>query len=174
MRFFSTALSALAIALLASPAARAGECKFINTTIVTTFSFTSCESPFGICTEGTIDTGELTGTTWFTAQTIAPGDDPDVLLYTGQLVITTESGTLTLNDNGLLNGATGQYLETQDVLGGTDLYSDATGTLRSQGMATGTGFAGSLRGAVCAGGDPTIFNGVVASEAFARLMELRQ
>ena len=164
MRLLSTALSALALALLTSPGARAGECSFIKTSIVTTFSFTDCTSPVGICTAGTIDTGDLEGTTWFTALSIAPGVDPDVLLYTGELVITTASGTLTLNDTGALNGATGQYFETQEVVAGTEVYSQATGSLRSQGMATGTGFAGNLRGDVCTGGDPTIFSGDVAIE----------
>jgi hypothetical protein len=142
---------ALAITLLGPPSARADGCKRVRTTIVTTFFVDGCTSPWGVCTAGTIESGLLEGTSSFQALSMSPGPSPDVILYTGELVITTARGTLTLHDYGLLNSASGQYFEMQQVVKGTKAFLKATGALTSQGWATGTGFAGTLKGALCRG-----------------------
>jgi hypothetical protein len=98
-----------------------------------------------------VPSGPLQGTTRFTALTIRPGPSPELLLYTGELVITTRSGTVTIRDYGMLNGATGSFFEFQQVVGGTGRFRSATGALTSQGMATGTGFSGTLTGVLCVG-----------------------
>ena len=59
-----TAVSALAIGVLASGVARADQCKPIHAMITT--SVTGClpgESPIGFCTAGNIDSGLLAGST---------------------------------------------------------------------------------------------------------------
>jgi hypothetical protein len=153
MRPLSTAAPALAFALLAATGSRADSCKPVDSSIQTTISLTECNSPVGICTVGTVPTGPLAGTTTFTALTMVPGTQPDTILYTGLLTIETKSGNVTLRDYGILNSATGQYFEIQQVVGGTKKYKDATGILTSRGTMTGTGFSGNLVGAICKGKD---------------------
>jgi hypothetical protein len=147
------AVPAAVLALLASVAARADECKSINTPIVTSYTLKACTSPFGLCTDGTVGKGLLAGTTHFTVLTLAPGPGPGVLLYTGELVITTRRGVVTVQDSGFFNEVTGQYLELQKVVSGTRKFSRATGALTSQGTGSATGFSGTLTGTVCLGDD---------------------
>ena len=150
MRTLRTGVCTLAAVLSGSLAARADPpCTPVDTAIVTTYSMTNCQSPVGICTTGTVQLGKETATTAFRALTATPGADPEITLYTGELVITTREGTITLRDAGVLNGNTGQFFEMQQVVGGTKKYKSVTGLLTSQGMATGTGFSGTLTGAVC-------------------------
>jgi hypothetical protein len=148
-----TAASAVVLALLASAAARADECKSINSPIVTSYTLAGCKSPVGLCTDGTVAKGLLAGTTHFTVLTLAPGPGPGVLLYTGELVITTRRGTVTVQDSGLFNELTGQYFELQKVVTGTRKFSHAGGVLTSQGTGSATGFSGTLTGSVCLGED---------------------
>jgi hypothetical protein len=103
----------------------------------------------GICTQGTTRIGRERATTRFRALTVTPGHAPDVLLYTGELVVTTRLGTLTIHDYGLLQSATGEFSELQKVVEGTDKYKHMRGLLTSQGMATATGFEGTLTGMIC-------------------------
>ena len=150
MRMLRTGVCSLAAVLFASLAARAEPaCKAVDTTIVTTYSMAGCQSPVGICTTGTVQLGKETATTAFRALTATPGADPEITLYTGELVITTREGTITLHDSGVLDGNTGRFFEVQQVVGGTKKYKFVTGMLTSQGIATGTGFSGTLTGALC-------------------------
>lgn len=150
MRPVPAAVPALAAALLASSGARADHaCKSVDGPIVTTFTTDQCTSPVGICTVGTVQLDHEVATTRFTALTLSPGPTPDVLLYTGLLTITTRSGTITIQDSGMLDAATGQFLEVDQVVGGTRSYKKASGLLTSQGVATGTGFSGTLTGEIC-------------------------
>jgi hypothetical protein len=151
MRPLSTAAPALAIALLAAPGSRADACKPIETSIVTRFALTECNSPVGVCTTGSVASGRLQGTTTFMALTMVPGAQPDTVLYTGLLTVNTKSGSVILRDYGILNSATGEYFEVQQVVDGTRAFKHATGTLTSRGLATGTGFSGDLNGALCPG-----------------------
>jgi hypothetical protein len=149
MRLVAAVPSALATALLASPGVHAEPCKRIHTTITTTFFVDGCTSPVGVCTAGEVRSGPLKGTTRFRALTVAEGPSPDVMLYTGELVITTKSGEVTIRDAGVLDGPAGRYFEIQQVVGGTKAFQRATGLLTSQGLATSTGFSGSLTGQLC-------------------------
>src|SRR5437660_12821257 len=69
-----------------------GECVSIRAPIVTTFFIDGCTRPFGLCTEGTIPSGPLAATTRFSVLSLGPGDSPEILLYGGELVITTSEG----------------------------------------------------------------------------------
>jgi hypothetical protein len=141
----------LAAGLLSSPA-RADSCKKVDTTIVTSFFVAGCTSPVGLCTAGVTASGPLAGTTRFTALTLVPSPGaPDVLLYTGVLVITTRKGTVTIEDRGLFNTVTGAFFELEQVVAGTGKFKHATGMLTSQGFATGTGFSGTITGMICRG-----------------------
>lgn len=151
MRREWTTASLAAIALLAACGGTDQRCTAVHTAIVTSYSQNpDCTSPVGVCTDGTIASGDFAGTTQFAATAARASASPDTTFYVGDLVITTPSGTITLRDNGLLNSATGFYLEMQDVLSGTGAYQGHTGMLISQGMATATGFEGVLSGSICA------------------------
>ena len=143
------AVPAIAAVLLISQGVRAGECKRVDTTIVSTFFMPGCTSPVGVCTRGTIPTGPLKGTTVFTALSIEEGPSPELLAYKGELVITTKKGTVTIQDTGIMNEATGAFFEFQKVVGGTAALRHAEGLMTSQGTATGTGFQGTINGFLC-------------------------
>src|ERR1700758_4526223 len=97
------AISTLAIGL-APVSARAGDddgCEFISAPIVSTYFSVEqgCTSPVGDCTQGPIPSGPLAGTTVFPVLTVDPGDPPSLLLYTGELVISTPGGDLIIHDS---------------------------------------------------------------------------
>jgi hypothetical protein len=148
MRLLSAAMSALSVALLGASGAHADPCKSVDAPIVTTFTMCAPgESPLGICTEGKIDSGLLQGTTRFAVQTMtSAGND---VLYTGVLTITTRSGTVTIDDFGVLDPATGQFFELEQVVSGTGRFKRSSGTLISRGVETATGFTGTITGALC-------------------------
>jgi len=151
MRREWTTAALAAIALLAACGGADPRCTAVHDAIVTSFSQNpDCPSPVGVCTDGTIASGDFAGTTRFVAMTARAGPSPDSTFYEGDLAITAANGTITLRDNGMLNGATGFYLEMQEVVSGTGGYQGYTGLLISQGMATATGFEGTLSGSICA------------------------
>ena len=146
-----TTASLAGIALLAACGGTDQRCTPVHTAIVTSYSQNpDCPSPVGVCTDGTVASGDFAGTTQFVAMTARAGPAPDSTFYVGDLMITTPSGTISLRDNGMLNSATGFYLEMQEVVSGTGAYQGRTGMLISQGMATSTGFEGVLSGSICA------------------------
>ena len=129
-----------------------GECVSIRAPIVTTFFLDGCtieRSPFQLCTEGTIPSGPLAGTTQFRVLSLGPGDPPELLLYGGELVITTPDGTLTIQDSGVLNTLDGTFFEIEQMIAGTGSFADHAGTLFAQGTSTPTGFEGTLSGQIC-------------------------
>jgi hypothetical protein len=161
---WTAAISGLAIGLV-SVSARASElsssgdfagsigdpCTPVNAPIVTTFFLEGCTSPFGLCTQGEIASGVLAGTTRFAVVGLEPGDSPELLLYTGELVITTPSGDVTIHDRGVLNAVDGSFFEFDEIVEGTRAFTDATGLLFSEGTSTTTGFDGTLSGQICGG-----------------------
>jgi hypothetical protein len=155
MRTLWAAMSALAIGLLVSSAARADRaCQAVfRESIVTTYLLgKECKSPVGICTTGTVGPGPLEGTSEFTALEMRQhGTD---ILYSGRLVIHPKSGgAVTLRDAGVLNATTGSFFEIEYVIAGTGSFEGARGVLTSRGSATGTGFKGTLTGRVCTSDD---------------------
>jgi hypothetical protein len=126
-------------------------CTDVQAQIVTDYAMgPSCSSSVGVCTSGTVaSTDNLAGTTYFTATSINPGPTSDSIVYSGELVITTPTGSVTLVDHGLLNSTTGNYIEIQEVVAGTGDYTTASGTLTSAGTSTATGFQGNLSGSIC-------------------------
>lgn len=142
--------SMAAIALLLASCAQPNDgCDAIQTAIVTSYSQSPCTSPLGLCTAGAIAYGDLNGTTQFTVAAMGPGPSPDTVLYSGDLMISTATGTIALRDHGMLNSTTGYYIEMQQVVSGTGAYAQHTGMLVSQGTATQTGFEGQLNGSIC-------------------------
>ena len=141
---------AAVMVLLAGCGGTDSTCVVVHAAITTAYSMTpSCTSPVGVCTAGNVTSANLKGTTWFTALSTQPSSPPGVASYAGDLVITTADGTVTLRDSGLLNSNSGHYVEVQEVTSGTGAYLTATGTLVSEGIATATGFEGTLGGSFC-------------------------
>src|ERR1700704_1225649 len=87
------AIGLVSVSALASEPSSSGDlgrigdpCTPVSAPIVTTFFVEGCTSPFGLCTRGEIASGVLAGTTRFAVVALAPGDSPELLLYTGELV----------------------------------------------------------------------------------------
>src|SRR5262249_34669034 len=149
MRLPMSAVPAVAAVVLFSQGARAGECKRVDTTIVSTFFMDGCTSPVGICTAGVIPKGPLKGTTVFTALSIEPGPPPEQPAYRGEVVVTTKKGTVPIHDAGILTATTGAFFESQKVVDGTEDLKPVKGLLTSQGTQTATGFTGTIDGFIC-------------------------
>jgi hypothetical protein len=126
-------------------------CSPVNAPIVTSFFLEGCASPFGICTHGTIESGPLAGTTSFAVLSLQSASSPELLEYTGSLVIETENGAVSIKDRGILNALDGTFFEFDQIAGGTRAFSDATGLLFSDGVSTPTGFQGTIAGQICGG-----------------------
>ena len=98
-----------------------------------------CTSPVGICTAGTL-TGGVNGTFVFTATSLQPtADTPTtgVLLYTGDIVLTTRFGTLTCKDAGAFESTgSGAVSSVCAVVGGTGNLTGAAGTVQFVGNFT--------------------------------------
>jgi hypothetical protein len=107
----------------------------------------------GICIAGNVTSANLKETTWFTALSSQPSSPPGVASYTGDLVITTTEGSVTLRDSGLLNSGSGHYFELQEVTSGTGAYAGTTGMLVSQGTASrpDSKVPSTARSATCSG-----------------------
>ena len=151
MRLLTTATALLCSGLLASEA-RAdshSQCTLVDAPIVTSFFYAGCDSPVQICTQGTVRIGREIATTRFRALTITPGNSPDDLLYTGELVLTLRDGTVTLLDYGVLHSTSGAFFELEKTSSGTGKWERPLGLLVSQGTATATGFSGKLAGELC-------------------------
>src|SRR5581483_9458579 len=99
-----------------------------------------CTSPVGLCTAGKVEGNlGLDGTTSFAADALASG--PATALnatvtfsYSGILKITTEKGTVTTRDTGIIDSSTGAapggFFSSFDVVtGGTGRFEGATGKL---------------------------------------------
>src|SRR3989442_2637718 len=142
---------AAAMVILAGCGGTENRCVGVNATIATSYSTApGCTSPVGVCTAGNVTSENLKGTTWFSASTTQPGPPPGLDFYTGDLVITTADGTVTLHDYGVLNSTSGLYFEMQEVTSGTGAQAGKTRMPVSQSTATATGLKSTLRRSICA------------------------
>jgi len=159
MRLLSRGLPILVLAVFASCSAGADQCNAVDSPLSSSLFIDGCTSPVGFCTSGAVASGRLAGTFEFTAMTSQqPDPAANVMFYTGVVVYTTNTGTLSVTDSGMFDGANGAFIETQQVTGGTQWFGRTAGTLTSQGAGifanvNGTaqliGFNGSVAGQVC-------------------------
>ena len=110
-----------------------------------------CDSPFGICTHGTL-VGDFPSTYDFSVDTLDAFGN-----YTGHSTITTTQGALIFgHDSGTLvpNGdGTASFVTTVHIVGGTRQYAHATGTFVAPGvldLATGD-TVGTYTAEICLG-----------------------
>ena len=98
-----------------------------------------CTSPVGICTHGTLR-GGVNAEFDFTATSLVPTADTaatSVLLYTGDIVLSNQFGTLTCKDAGAFQSAgSGAVSSVCTIVEGTGQYSGATGTIQFVGNFT--------------------------------------
>jgi hypothetical protein len=154
MKKLITSLAAVVVLGTLSPANPAladgaGDCGNIAFGIQTTIDPTDCPS---VCTSGRISgKGRFkTGTTHFVVASL--DTSTAIWQYTGQLVITTEKGTLTIFSTGTLDFTTSPptYNETEVVTGSTGIFAGATSTgLESSGTFDGSSFFGATTGVLC-------------------------
>jgi hypothetical protein len=98
-----------------------------------------CLSPIGLCTQGTLS-GGLKGDFFFTATSLVPTADTattGVVLYTGDIVLTTKDGTLTCKDaGGFQTVGAGAVASVCAVVGGSAGLAGASGTIQFVGTFT--------------------------------------
>jgi hypothetical protein len=133
-------------------------CHKINAKLVGAFAIPpDCPSPLGLCSHGKIiGGGLLNGTSQATLLSVAPSAGlgnlvpPSKISVVEDSVITTEHGTLTLREVGIVDNANGEIVSLLDVLGGTERFEGSTGVLSFRGMFTDpTNFEGDLTGEIC-------------------------
>lgn len=133
-------LASGALAFGFTPEASAKGCKQIDAQIISSETTTGCTSPVGLCTAGKIDGNHgLNGTTFFTADSTAPGpstapDPAATISYDGVVQITTDHGSLSTRETGIFDTSTGNppggFFSSFDlIIGGTGKFQGATGDL---------------------------------------------
>jgi hypothetical protein len=139
--------------ILSNPAETEMECREIEATQTVTADLSTFTTRGGI-------RGDLRGTTQFTGDstslvpvsgTFSPPLNP-TLVYTGDLVITTNKGTLTTRGVGVFeNVPFGSGSQFDRVIAGTGRFRDATGILHFSFRANGdlSGFTSSVTGTLC-------------------------
>lgn len=149
------ARAAAVIALIGTFAAPAiadpgSACTPAEGTIETQVSTGPCASPIGLCRTGAI-TGTLSGTTMFVVDSVQVLGNGAALRFTGTLTITTEEGTVTAAQAGIVNLRAGIFTEHGEITGGTGAFSEARGELNFHGAAgpAATAFTGRVTGVVC-------------------------
>ena len=151
-------LVVLTIAVATASNAEAANCKSINARFVQVLVAEDCLSPIGICTTAQIDSGLLKGTKTFTATNAVPTAGlgaplvaASTLSYVGPVVIATEQGDLYVDFVGLIDTANDVFTELGRPVGGTGLFSGATGELFVHGnvLENDTVFDSTMTGEVC-------------------------
>ena len=98
-----------------------------------------CLSPIGLCTRGALS-GGLKGDFFFMATSLVPTADTPatgVVLYTGDIVLTTKEGTLTCKDaGGFQTVAAGAVSSVCAIVSGTAGFAGAVGTIQFVGTFT--------------------------------------
>lgn len=146
MRYIFMFVTLVAILILDSSATKAlaAECKQISAQIISNPITAKCTSSVNLCTTGIIDGNQgLSGTTFFTADSIADGpttapDAPATISFSGLLSIVTDQGTLTTRHTGVFdtsvgNPMSGFFNSFDQIIGGTGRYENADGFLFTGG-----------------------------------------
>lgn len=150
-------LPGVGLALLLAASGAAASCIAIEGP----FSSTSvlgppCTSPILLCTDGRLE-GSLEGTYYFTMRSMAPAlapQDPLLLVFTGESLITTSDGRMNAEDVGRMRyNPTGPtpFVTLVQVRTGTGAYAGVTGVIVAEGeLDFSAGKAvGTYRGALC-------------------------
>lgn len=148
------AASASLLLGLAGSAAQAAGCQSVSGKMtLVPVSGADCASPVGVCAVGEFK-GGIAGTLSFTATSVVPtADTPTtaVVLVTGDNLITTKTGTLATKDAiAQRTTGSGDFAEVDTIVGGTDVYAGATGSLTATGTySVETGGEARYSGEIC-------------------------
>ena len=128
------------------------KCVKISGTLESKLSTGACASPVGICTTGEFK-GEslLNGPISFVADSLqpaAPTEAPTTLVYSGLLTIRAKHGTLTIRDTGIFDTANGLVAARDLIVGGTGIFTGATGHIFFLGTGTSS-FVHEASGEIC-------------------------
>ncbi len=138
----------LSVVLVGAPAAAEDSCVTIDTTGAGQGAPPQQGDPPGLVrTVAEIFSGPLQGTT--AAAFTITGPTPDGFSFAGELTFTTDGddddpSTLTVSLTGTLNTTTGAFESSGPVIGGTEDFDDATGTLTLNGVQDLTDPSGSF------------------------------
>jgi len=145
--------------VVASSSANAAACKAVRG-LYQEIAVTGpqCLSPVGLCTAGHL-IGPFKGDTLFTASNIISSSDTPttgVVFVTGDTIVTGASfefrqGTLSLKNAAAFHTVfDGNLTDTQVIVGGTDGFAGASGSLRAQGTVDSAGAGSSTyEGYIC-------------------------
>jgi len=98
----------------------------------------TCQSPIGICTHGVL-TGDVEGTYDFVMTELVCGTDPlnpAMCTYAGDSIVTTEKGSITTKDTGVMDTAVptaAPFVTTAEFIESTLRYKNATGVFVATG-----------------------------------------
>jgi hypothetical protein len=164
MHWFSIQLSNASLALVALSAvmvdvstAIAAECKRVQGRLEETLVQAGCTSPVGLCTVAQMF-GDLQGEAQFSASAIIPSADTpitSVVFVTGDTIVVDaklggRQGTLSIkNAAAFRTTGAGDLADAQTIIGGTDDFAGASGSLRISGNLVDTSGSSTLEGIVC-------------------------
>lgn len=149
----------LVLCAVLARSANADTCRRVDGFLEESLVTSGCTSPVNLCTVAQLF-GHLKGRIDFVASAFIPSADTPttgVVFVTGDSVIPNarlgdKRGTLMLKDAAAYeNAGDGNLVDIQTVVGGTDGFAGATGTLRVSGTfspTTGTGTS-SVQGQIC-------------------------
>jgi hypothetical protein len=126
------------------------------------FTSQGCTSPIGLCTAGAVtEGGPLDGATFFLALDVAPSAGlPAVepaanLVFSGELTITAEHGTLVTRDLGVVDAPNASFTELERPVSGTGIFKNPSNDFFISGIVSdnGNGFSGVISGTLCTDGE---------------------
>lgn len=151
---FATMAVASSFAMPASTAGASPEapavCHQAHATIHASPVEEGCDSPVGLCFEGTFTgAGQLNGDVYATALTLNPLGGSRIA-FTEEVVLTTDTGTLVFDSAGVFDIAKGLVVEMHEIASGEGSLAGATGYLldRTTFIAEDA-VAGELEGVLC-------------------------
>jgi hypothetical protein len=132
-------------------------CKAVQARMVEDGFTTNCKPGHASCFRGEVEGNQgLRGTTYFSADSGAagPSTSPGFISYSGVFEYTTEQGTLTMRETGVVNQTTGNpesgaVTAYQKVTGGSGVFAGATGYFFVSGFSINNHVVTQLWGEVC-------------------------
>lgn len=153
-----TAIAAVSASSSAQIAAAHSKCATLTGHYVASQTTTNCLSPTGICFTGTVTGDKVLGgsSSWVELDQAPSAGMPltepgTTVSFSGTLTLTTSSGTLTVRDLGVIDGARAVFAEVERTVGGSGSFANATGNFFLAGTmnSTLTTFDGTFSGQLC-------------------------
>ncbi len=146
-----------ALGALNPAASSASDCKLVNAALQAT-TRVCVQSPVGICSSGTIESGLLAGEFSTTHDAVAPGAGlgtlaPHTVAYSASVTATTADGELHLHQLGVSDPDNKSFIELLVVTDGNGRFTGASGVLHVTGNLDtheiATRMRGKISGRIC-------------------------